>query len=76
MVVSFPASKHCNNFLKCTNETKCAIYVKYIAHLDVQYFSYHTLYLVNIPRPVQYEIYTLAFTFDLRCQNGIYLRTI
>ena len=27
----------------------------------------HSVYLINIPEPVQYVIYTLAFPFDLRC---------
>ena len=25
---------------------------------------------VNIPEPVRYDIYTLAFPFDLRCESG------
>ena len=29
----------------------------------------HVLYLVNIPEPVLYAIYTLAFSFDLRCES-------
>ena len=36
----------------------------YMAHLSVRYFLYQTL-------GVRYEIYTLAFPFDLRCQSGI-----
>ena len=36
------------------------------AHLSVQY-------LVNIPEPVQYDIYTLAFPFDLRCESVTYI---
>ena len=42
------------------------------AHLSVQYLDICTLYLVNIPEPVQYDIYTLAFPFDLRCESVIY----
>ena len=38
----------------------------YIAHLGVRYFLYRTLNLVNIPKPVRYEIYTLAFPFGVK----------
>ena len=31
-----------------------------------------SIYLVNIPEPVLYEIYTVAFPFDLRCESVIY----
>ena len=30
------------------------------------------VYLVNIPEPVLYAIYTLAFPFDLRCESVTY----
>ena len=31
------------------------------------------MYLINIPEPVQYDIYTLqAFPFDLRCESVTY----
>ena len=43
------------------------------AHLSVQYLDILTLYLVNIPEPVQYDIYTLAFPFDLRCESVTYI---
>ena len=26
-------------------------------------------YLVNVPQPVQYQLYTSAFHFDLRCES-------
>ena len=52
-------------------------------HLSVQYLDMRTLtcayisrisrvYLVNIPEPVQYDIYTLAFPFDLKCESVTY----
>ena len=47
-----------------------------LMRLSVQYILYRTLKLVNIPKPVRYEIYTLAFPFDLRCQSGILLHTV
>ena len=31
------------------------------------------VYLVNIPEPVQYKIYALALSFDLRCESGTLL---
>ena len=31
------------------------------------------MYLVNIPEPVQYHIYAMAFPFDLRCENVTYI---
>ena len=50
----------------------------------MRYFLYHTLkcalffisvcvifYIAHLG--VRYEIYTLAFPFDLRCQSGIYI---
>ena len=52
MVVSFPASKDRNK----SKETKCDIFCTLVS----------TLKLVNIPKPVRYEVYTLAFPFDLR----------
>ena len=33
----------------------------------------HCVYLVNIPEPVLYEIYTLDFPFDLRCESVTYV---
>ena len=42
------------------------------AHLSVQYLDIRT-HLVNIPEPVQYDIYILAFPFDLRCESGNYI---
>ena len=45
------------------------------------YFDIRTLkcaisciYLVNIPEPVQYDIYTLDFPFDLRCESVTYIQ--
>ena len=35
--------------------------------------TYVCWYLVNIPEPVHYTLYTLAFSFDLRCESGIYI---
>ena len=32
------------------------------------------LYLVNIPETMLYEIYTLAFPFDLRCESVTCIR--
>ena len=32
------------------------------------------VYLVNIPEPVQYQIYALEFPFDLRCESATYAR--
>ena len=29
-------------------------------------------YLVNIPEPMQFQIYTLDFPFDLRCESVLY----
>ena len=26
-------------------------------------------YIINIPEPVQYHIYAMAFPFDLRCES-------
>ena len=43
--------------------------------ISVRYKIYRTLKLVNIPQPVRYEIYTLAFPFDLRCESGILCST-
>ena len=34
------------------------------------------IYLVKIPEPVQYKIYALALSFDLRCESGTYLVNI
>ena len=31
--------------------------------------QYQCVYLVNIPEPVQYHIYAMAFPFDLRCES-------
>ena len=46
------------------------------AHLSVQYHDVAHLsvciYLINIPEPVLYEIYTLDFPFDLRCESVTY----
>ena len=46
------------------------------AHLSVQYHDIAHLsvrvYLVNIPKPVLYEIYTQNFSFDLRCESVTY----
>ena len=33
---------------------------------------YWCVYLINIPEPVQYDIYALAFPFDLRCESVTY----
>ena len=30
---------------------------------------YQWVYLINIPEPVQYHIYAMAFRFDLRCES-------
>ena len=30
---------------------------------------YKFIYLINIPEPVQYHIYAMAFPFDLRCES-------
>ena len=38
----------------------------YITRLTVQYF-----YIAHLG--VRYEIYPLSFSFDLRCQSGIYI---
>ena len=32
-------------------------------------YRYQCAYVVNIPQPVQYQIYTLEFPFDLRCES-------
>ena len=40
-------------------------------HLSVQYLDV-CVYLINIPEPVQYDIYTLAFPFDLRHESVTY----
>ena len=37
---------------------------------------YQCAYLVNIPQPVQYQKYTLAFPFDLRCESVTYMYVI
>ena len=34
---------------------------------------YQRMYLVNIPEPVQYQIYAMAFLFDLRCESVTYV---
>ena len=33
---SFPASKHCDNFLECTNEIKCDIFILHLNSLTFQ----------------------------------------
>ena len=43
----------------------------YCIYISMRYILYLTLNLVNNPKPVQYEIYALAFPFDLRCQSFI-----
>ena len=30
---------------------------------------YQCIYLINIPEPMQYHIYAMAFPFDLRCES-------
>ena len=34
---------------------------------------YQCVYVVNIPEPVQYHIYAMAFPFDLRCESDTYI---
>ena len=50
--------------MECLIRTlKCAIRILIYTHLVC-------IYLINIPEQVQYEIYTLAFPFDLGCESG------
>ena len=37
---------------------------------------YQCVYLVNIPKPVKYHIYAVAFPFDLRCESVTYIYTV
>ena len=32
-----------------------------------------SVYLINIPDPVQYHIYAMGFPFDLRCESVTYI---
>ena len=50
----------------------CGMFNLIYAHLSLQYHDIANLvctYLVNIPEPVLYEINTLAFPFNLRCES-------
>ena len=38
---------------------------------EISAYLSHTLFVVNIPQPVQYQIYALTFNFDLRCESCI-----
>ena len=33
---------------------------------------YQCIYLINIPKPVKFDIYVMAFSFDLRCESVIF----
>ena len=33
---------------------------------------YQCIYVIDIPKPVQYDIYAMAFSFDLRCESVSY----
>ena len=49
------------------------IYIRQMpcAHATTITFTrYQCVYLVNIPEPVQYHIYAMAFPFDLRCKSA------
>jgi len=63
------ASKYCEDFVECLNE----IYT----HLSVQYHDIRTLKCAYISltfqSQVQYDIYTLAIPFDLRCESVTYI---
>ena len=63
MALSSLISKYFEEVVECFNEIKCAIF--FISHTYVCVI----FYIAHLG--VQYEIYTLAFPFDLRCQSGI-----
>ena len=44
----------------------------FVEWLNVIYALNQYVYLVNIPEPVQYHIYTLAFPFDLKCESATF----
>ena len=63
MALSSLISKYFEEVVEYFNEIKCAIF--FISHKVCVIF-----YIAHLG--VRYEIYTLAFPFDLRCQSGIY----
>ena len=48
-------------------------YIKLTDELKRYMLCYQYIYLVNIPEPTQYYIYTMAFLFDLRCESVTYV---
>ena len=60
-----------------TRYTHCGqcniLYIALTTVVSAIFFILHSpqcVYLVNIPEPVQYEIYALALPIDLRCESG------
>ena len=47
-----------------------------ISSVNEIYALIQCVYLVSIPEPVQYHIYTLAVPFDLRSKSVIYMYII
>ena len=57
---------------KLTRYTQISVRISHISltnKLTRYTHQYQCIYLVNIPEPVQYHIYAMAFPFDLRCQS-------
>ena len=57
----------------CYNLYMCGVYISLTCQLTRYTHQYQYVYLVNIPEPVQYHIYAIAFPFDLRCESVTYL---
>ena len=69
MVLNQSFIKEFKGILECDNLINAHSSVQYcnIAHLSVR------ISLVNIAEPVLYEIHTLAFPFDFRCESVTYI---